>query len=39
VITIFQKGRIALDADVLAQSADCIEIYAKMGDRLGVAPR
>lgn len=38
VITIFQKGRIAFDADVLAQSANCIEIYAKMGDRLGVAP-
>jgi hypothetical protein len=24
---------------VLAQSADYIETYAKMGDRLGVAPR
>ena len=39
VITIFQKGRIAFDADVLAQSAEYIETYAKMGDRLGVAPR
>jgi phosphatidylserine decarboxylase len=38
VITIFQKGRIIFDADVLAQSTQHIETYAKMGDRLGVAP-
>lgn len=38
VITIFQKGRIVFDADILAQSVQHIETYAKMGDRLGVAP-
>lgn len=38
VITIFQRGRIQFDADILAQSAEHRETYAKMGDRLGVAP-
>ncbi len=38
VITVFQKGRIEFDADVRAQSAQHIETFAKMGDRLGVAP-
>jgi phosphatidylserine decarboxylase len=38
VITIFQKGRIRLDADVLEQSANHLETYARMGDRLGEAP-
>lgn len=38
VITIFQKNRIIIDADILAQSAQHIETYAKMGDRLGVTP-
>jgi phosphatidylserine decarboxylase len=38
VITLFQRGRIRLDADLLAQSAESIETYAKMGDRLGEAP-
>jgi len=38
VITIFQRGRIAFDADVAKTSAEHIELYAKMGDRLGVAP-
>ena len=38
VITVFQKGRIEFDADIRAQSAQHIETYAKMGDRLGVAP-
>ncbi len=37
VITLFQRGRIRLDADLLASSADSIEVYAKMGDRLGEA--
>ncbi|MDF3059518.1 MAG: phosphatidylserine decarboxylase [Rariglobus sp.] len=37
VITVFQKGRIRLDDDVVAQSANHIETYARMGDRLGVA--
>lgn len=35
VITIFQRGRIQFDADVLQHSAEHLETYAKMGDRLG----
>lgn len=35
VITVFQRGRIRFDADVLKQSEQQIETYAKMGDRLG----
>lgn len=38
VITLFQPGRIRFDADLLSSSADSIEVYAKMGDRLGEAP-
>lgn len=38
VITIFQRGRIRFDADVVAKSAEQMETYARMGDRLGVAP-
>ncbi len=38
VITIFQKGRIRFDADLVTNSAQHLELYAKMGDRLGVAP-
>ncbi len=38
VITIFQAGRIRFDADIVAQSAEQMETYARMGDRLGVAP-
>lgn len=38
VITLFQRGRIRFDADIVAQSAEQIETYARMGDRLGVAP-
>lgn len=37
VITLFQRGRIRLDGDVVAQSADHVETYARMGDRLGEA--
>lgn len=37
VITIFQRGRIRFDADIVEQSANHLETYAKMGDRLGVA--
>jgi phosphatidylserine decarboxylase len=37
VITIFQRGRIRFDADIVAQSAQQIETYARMGDRLGEA--
>lgn len=38
VITLFQRHRIRLDADLLAQSAQHTELYARMGDRLGEAP-
>jgi len=38
VITLFERGRIRFDADVVASSADFVECYAKMGDRLGEAP-
>ena len=39
VITVFQKGRIAFDADLIEQSAQFTETYAKMGERCGVAVR
>jgi phosphatidylserine decarboxylase len=38
VITLFARGRIAFEADLVASSAEHVEVYAKMGDRLGVAP-
>ena len=38
VITVFQRGRIRFDADVNEQSAQHVETFAKMGERLGVAP-
>ena len=37
VITLFQRGRIRFDADLVASSAEQIELYAKVGDRLGEA--
>ncbi|MFT3869252.1 MAG: phosphatidylserine decarboxylase [Nibricoccus sp.] len=37
-ITLFQAGRIRFDEDVVAQSRECIETYARMGDRMGEAP-
>jgi phosphatidylserine decarboxylase len=37
VITLFERGRIRFAEDILRHSADCIETYARMGDRLGVA--
>jgi len=37
VITIFQPGRIQLDADLVQQSAAGLEVYARMGERLGIA--
>lgn len=37
VITIFQRNRIKFDADIVTQSANHLETYAKMGDRLGEA--
>jgi phosphatidylserine decarboxylase len=38
VVTIFQRGRIRFDDDIVKQSAEHIETYARMGDRLGEAP-
>lgn len=35
VITLFQPGRIKLDADLVAQTAGGLETYARMGERLG----
>jgi phosphatidylserine decarboxylase len=37
VITLFQRDRIVFDADLIEQSAQYIETYAKMGERMGVA--
>jgi phosphatidylserine decarboxylase len=37
VVTVFQHGRIRFDDDVLASSAQHMETYARMGDRLGAA--
>lgn len=37
VTTIFQPGTIKLDGDLLTHTADGMEIYAKMGERCGVA--
>ena len=37
VVTIFKRGRIKFDADLVQHSAAGLEVYAKMGDRLGVA--
>jgi phosphatidylserine decarboxylase len=37
VVTLFQTGRIQLDADLTEQSANQIEVYARMGERLGAA--
>ena len=38
VITVFQRGRIRFDADLVEASAGYMELYAKMGERLGEAP-
>jgi phosphatidylserine decarboxylase len=37
VVTIFPPGRITFDADLVEQSAAGLEVYARMGERLGVA--
>ncbi len=39
VITLFEKGRIKFDDDLVKHSADCVETYVKMGDRLGESTR
>jgi phosphatidylserine decarboxylase len=38
VITLFQRGQIVFDADLVEQSRQHIEAYAWMGERMGVAP-
>lgn len=37
VVTIFPKNRIRFDADLVKHSAEGMEVYARMGDRLGEA--
>lgn len=37
VVTLFQPGRIRLDADLVEQTAAGLETYARMGERLGEA--
>ena len=37
VITLFQRDRIRFDTDLLASSAEHLETYARMGDRMGEA--
>jgi len=37
MITLFAPDRITFDPDIVAQSAQCTETYAKMGERLGHA--
>ncbi|MEJ1973335.1 MAG: phosphatidylserine decarboxylase [Lacunisphaera sp.] len=37
VVTIFQPGRIKFDADIVPHGADGLEVYARMGERLGEA--
>lgn len=39
VITLFARGRIAFDDDLVEKSRDHIETYALMGERMGVAVR
>jgi phosphatidylserine decarboxylase len=38
VITLFLRDRIQFETDLVTQSAQHLETYARMGDRLGVAP-
>jgi phosphatidylserine decarboxylase len=37
VVTVFQRGRITFEPDLIEHSAQHREVYARMGDRLGVA--
>ena len=37
VVTIFPPGRIRFDGDLVEHSANGLEVYARMGERLGVA--
>ena len=36
VITLFQPGRIKFDADLVKHGAEGLEVYARMGERLGL---
>ena len=38
VITLFQRGRISFDRDLVENAAQQREVYARIGERLGVAP-
>jgi phosphatidylserine decarboxylase len=37
-ITLFERGRIQLADDLVQQSQRGVELYARMGDRLGTRP-
>jgi phosphatidylserine decarboxylase len=37
VITLVQRDRIVFDADIVEQSRQCVETYARMGERMGRA--
>jgi len=37
VVTLFKRDRIKLDADLVKYSAEGLEVYGRMGDRLGAA--
>ncbi len=36
MVTLFERGRVQLAKDLIEQTAQCRELYAKMGDRMGV---
>jgi phosphatidylserine decarboxylase len=36
VITLFEPGKIILDADLVAAGEKCLEVFARMGERMGV---
>lgn len=38
VVTVFRPGKIKFDADLVKQSAAGLEVYARMGEQLGVVP-
>lgn len=37
VVTVFQRGRIRFDEDIVEQATQHVEVYARMGDRLGTS--
>jgi len=37
VLTFFEKGRIRLDEDLLENSRNGLELYARLSDRMGIA--